>query len=93
MDLQLKGKRALVTGSSRGLGYAAALALAKEGSVVAINSRDEVKISAAARQGSVETGGQIIGLAGDVSDPRAPRRLWDRMDTILQRCRARRART
>jgi 3-oxoacyl-[acyl-carrier protein] reductase len=83
MDLQLKGKRALVTGSSRGLGYAAALALAKEGSVVAINSRDEVKISAAARQGSVETGGQIIGLAGDVSDPAVPERLVNETVRLL----------
>ncbi|MDP1778894.1 MAG: SDR family NAD(P)-dependent oxidoreductase, partial [Anaerolineales bacterium] len=41
MDLKLKDKRALVTGSSRGLGYAAALALAKEGCKVAINGRNE----------------------------------------------------
>ena len=44
MDLRLKDKRALVTGSSRGLGYATALALAKEGCKVAINGRDEAKI-------------------------------------------------
>ncbi len=56
MDLQLKGKHALVTGSSRGLGYAAALVLAKEGCNVAVNSRDETKVSAAARKISTETG-------------------------------------
>jgi 3-oxoacyl-[acyl-carrier protein] reductase len=75
MDLQLKGKHALVTGSSRGLGYAAALTLAKEGCKVAINSRDETRISAAAAMISTETGGHILGLAGDVGDPDVPARL------------------
>ncbi len=37
MDLKLKDKRILVTGSSRGLGYAAAYVLAREGARVAIN--------------------------------------------------------
>ncbi len=67
MDLKLKDKRALVTGSSRGLGYATALALAKEGCKVAINGRDENKIKAVAEKMSKETGTQVIGLAGDVS--------------------------
>ncbi len=75
MDLQLKDKRALVTGSSRGLGYATALALAKEGCRVAINSRDEAKVSAAAKVIAGETGSQVIGLAGDVADPDVPERL------------------
>jgi 3-oxoacyl-[acyl-carrier protein] reductase len=75
MDLQLKDKRALVTGSSRGLGYATALALAKEGCRVAINGRDEAKVSAAAQAIATETGVRVIGLAGDVSDPEVPARL------------------
>ena len=40
MDLHLTGKRALVTGASRGLGYATALGLAREGCQVVINSRN-----------------------------------------------------
>lgn len=75
MDLRLKDKRALVTASSRGLGYAAALALAKEGCKVAINGRDEAKIKAIAEKLSKETGTQVIGLAGDVSLPDVPEKL------------------
>lgn len=75
MDLKLKGKTALVTGSSRGLGYAAALALAKEGCQVAINGRDEAKIKAVAEKLSQETGVKVIGLAGDVAAADVPARL------------------
>jgi 3-oxoacyl-[acyl-carrier protein] reductase len=75
MDLQLKDKRALVTASSRGLGYATALGLAREGCRVAINGRDEAKVSAAAQAIATETGTQVIGLVGDVSNPDVPTRL------------------
>ena len=75
MDLKLKDKRALVTGSSRGLGYAAALALAKEGCQVAINGRDELKIKNIAEIVDKETGTQVIGLAGDVSQLDVPEKL------------------
>ena len=77
MDLGLKDKRALVTSSSRGLGYAAAWLLAKEGCNVAINGRDEKKIKATADKLQLETGAnaQVIGLAGDVSDAIVPEKL------------------
>lgn len=75
MDLGLKGLRALVAGSSRGLGYAVAHTLASEGCQVAINSRDETRISAAASQLAADTGSRVIGLAGDVADPLVPIRL------------------
>jgi len=68
MDLGLKNKRALVTGASRGLGYVTAKLLAAEGCEVAINSRGIEKISAAAQKMSAETGGKVIGLAGDVGE-------------------------
>lgn len=67
MDLQLKGKRALVTGASKGLGYATALILAQEGCQVAINSRSTESISKAAQTLANETGSKVISLPGDVT--------------------------
>ena len=75
MDLQLKDKKALVAGASRGLGYAVGLGLAREGCRVAINGRDESKIKSAASKMSAESGAQVIGLVGDVSDAAVPLRL------------------
>jgi 3-oxoacyl-[acyl-carrier protein] reductase len=75
MDLGLKDKRALVTGASRGLGYATALLLAQEGSRVAINGRDEGRVKAAAEKIAGETGTQVHGVAGDVSDTSAVKAL------------------
>lgn len=75
MDLQLTGKRALVTGASRGLGFAAARGLALEGCNVAINSRDPQKLSAAARILAEEAGVNVIAIPGDAADPAAPTQL------------------
>ncbi len=75
MDLGLKDKHVLVTGASRGLGYAALFALAKEGCKVTINGRDEVKIKNAAGKMSMETGAQVVRLAGDISLPEIPEKL------------------
>lgn len=72
MDLHLKGKRALVTGSSRGLGYAIARLLALEGCKVAINGRNAKSIDDAARKLQAETKSKIIALAGDVGEPEVP---------------------
>ena len=72
MDLGLKDKRALVTGASRGLGYATALLLAKEACRVVLNSRDEDKVKAAAEKITRETGTQAYGHAGNVASPSIP---------------------
>jgi len=72
MDLQLENRRALVTGASRGLGYAVALGLAREGCQVAINGRHDTGIQAAARALAGETGARVVGLAGDMTDPGVP---------------------
>ncbi|MBL8090441.1 MAG: SDR family NAD(P)-dependent oxidoreductase, partial [Anaerolineales bacterium] len=75
MDLGLKNKIALVTGASKGLGYAAALGLAKEGCKVAINARDEQTVKSVAEKVHKETGTQVVGLVGDVSLPDVPAKL------------------
>ena len=75
MDLGLQGKRALLTGASRGLGYAAARRLALEGCHVAINSRDPESLSVAAKKLSTETGSPVFPLAGDVTDSAVPEQL------------------
>ncbi|MEN8241982.1 MAG: SDR family oxidoreductase [Chloroflexota bacterium] len=69
MDLGLSNKKALVTGASRGLGYAAARGLALEGAEVAINSRDQGRIEQAAKGLASETGVSIHPFAADLSSP------------------------
>ena len=64
MDVGLTGKRALVTGASSGLGLASATRLAAEGAAVAIVSRSEEKLAAAA----AGIQGRVVHLAADVSD-------------------------
>lgn len=83
MDLGLHGKIALVTGASRGLGYAAARLLAAEGCMVAINSRDPVKLEDSATRLRQETGAQVLTLVGDVTDSNLPAALVQRtMETF-----------
>jgi NAD(P)-dependent dehydrogenase (short-subunit alcohol dehydrogenase family) len=67
MDLGLKGKHAIVTGGSQGIGKAVARALAREGVDVAIVARKKEQLEAAARELSAETGGRVIALPADVT--------------------------
>jgi 3-oxoacyl-[acyl-carrier protein] reductase len=83
MDLKLKGLRALVTGSSKGLGYAAALALAREGCRPVINGRDQARVSAAAAKISADTGVMSVALVGDLADPDVPARLVNEAARLL----------
>jgi NAD(P)-dependent dehydrogenase (short-subunit alcohol dehydrogenase family) len=65
MDLQLKGKRALVTGGSKGIGRAIARQLALEGVDCAIVARTEASLQAAAQELARETGGKFIPVVGN----------------------------
>lgn len=67
MDLGLTGRRALVCGSSAGLGYAIALELAREGCRVALNGRDPERLAAAVNRLERATGARPHGLVADVS--------------------------
>jgi len=71
MDLQLKNTVALVAGASKGLGLAVASALAAEGALVSISSRDEKAIAEAAAQIQRATGAQVMSAAVDVRSPDA----------------------
>lgn len=75
MDLKLANKTALITGASRGLGYAVARQLALEGAFVALNSRGEAGVTEAANKITAETGTKAIGVAGDVASPDFPDKL------------------
>jgi len=65
-SFDLSGRRALVTGSSRGLGLAMARALAGAGAAIVLNARDNVALGAAAAD-LAETGAEVAALAFDVT--------------------------
>jgi NAD(P)-dependent dehydrogenase (short-subunit alcohol dehydrogenase family) len=65
MDLQLTGKRALVTGGSKGIGKAIARALALEGVDVVIAARTQADLDEAAAELSAETGRKVVGVSVD----------------------------
>jgi len=67
MDLQLAGKRAIVTGASRGIGKAIALALAQEG-VDVVTARNLGPLIEAAAELATVTGRQIIPIVADTGD-------------------------
>jgi NAD(P)-dependent dehydrogenase (short-subunit alcohol dehydrogenase family) len=68
MDLQLKGKRALVTGSTAGIGFAAARLLGAEGARVTVNGRQQDRVESAVRSIRETTGGaEVHGIAADLA--------------------------
>ena len=74
MDLGIAGKAALVTASSKGLGRASALSLARDGAKVVITARGEEALAATAADID-EVGAEVLAVVDDVTDPEAPARL------------------
>jgi NAD(P)-dependent dehydrogenase (short-subunit alcohol dehydrogenase family) len=69
MDLGLHGKRALVTGSTAGIGFATAESLACEGARVVVNGRTQTRVDLAISQlKGIVSGAWIEGIAADLSD-------------------------
>jgi len=75
MDLDLKGKTAIITGGSRGIGKAIGMALAKEGANVAIVARDQATLDAAAADIAKATGAKVAALSADTGDDAAVKRM------------------
>jgi NAD(P)-dependent dehydrogenase (short-subunit alcohol dehydrogenase family) len=69
MDLQLKGKKVLITGSTAGIGFAAARAFAAEGASVIINGRTQERVDTAINKiRESQANANLTGVASDVSN-------------------------
>jgi len=76
MDLQLRGRRALVTGSTAGIGFAIAVGLAKEGAQIIVNGRTRERVQQAMREIRAQaTGADLKEFAGDLSKAEAAEQL------------------
>lgn len=76
MDLGLKGKVAVITGGSDGIGRATAIVMAREGAKVAICARGQQKLDETAAQIRKE-GGEVLALAADVTKTEQIDRFFD----------------
>jgi len=68
MDLGLKGRRALVTGGSKGIGKAIAFELAAEGALLALCARGEEALQSTAAQVREQTGARVFAGTADVTN-------------------------
>ena len=83
MDLNLTGKRAFVSGSTQGIGFAIAKALLGEGVSVVINGRQEEKAQAAVRElRAAVPGADVSGIAADFERPDDVARLVDSLGEV-----------
>jgi 3-oxoacyl-[acyl-carrier protein] reductase len=90
MDLGLKDRVAVVAASSRGLGRACALELAREGAWVVVCARDGARLAAAAQEIEAATGAQVLALETDLTDGGQIQTLvgevlrhWGRIDVLV----------
>lgn len=75
MDLKLRNRLSLITGSTAGIGYAIAAALASEGARVIINGRSQESVDNAITNLASNAAGELIGFAGDLSTQEAAEQL------------------
>jgi 3-oxoacyl-[acyl-carrier protein] reductase len=86
----LKGKVAIVTGATSGIGRAIALRLASDGALVAVNHRDDIRVAEEVIRVVEERGGKGLAVKADVSDASAVRAMfaatleqWRRIDIVI----------
>jgi len=77
MDLGLKGKVALVTGGSKGIGKAVAHGLAEEGARVAICARGQIDLDRAVGDLAKSTGSEVFAVAGDLTTESGVKKIVD----------------
>jgi NAD(P)-dependent dehydrogenase (short-subunit alcohol dehydrogenase family) len=83
MDLKIKNKTALVTGSTGGIGYAIAKSLANEGAAVVVNGRTNERVNKAVETITAETGNtNVKGIAADFSDVHQIQSLIDQLPEV-----------
>ncbi|MBT0607211.1 SDR family NAD(P)-dependent oxidoreductase [Aequorivita echinoideorum] len=83
MDLQLSNKKALITGSTKGIGYATAKTLAQEGAEVIINGRSEDSVNKALKSLKKEVAnGKINGIACDFGNTVEVGKLIEEMGSV-----------
>ena len=83
MDLGLSGKRALVTGSTAGIGWATARALAREGARVTVNGRTPARVDEALAQLRADVPGAVVdGVAADLAGADGCRALLDGLPDV-----------
>jgi 3-oxoacyl-[acyl-carrier protein] reductase len=75
--IDLKGQTALVTGASRGLGYAIAHRLATQGATVHLVARGAAGVEEAAKKIAAETGATTVAHAGDIAEAAAVQGIFD----------------
>ncbi len=75
MDLELRGKTAVITGGSVGIGLAVAEALAREGVNLVLCAREEARLSARASEIEGRCGIKVVGVRADVTKPEDVTRL------------------
>ncbi len=90
MELGIAGRVAIVTGSSRGIGRAVAERLCREGARVALCARNPESLAEAQRVLEAISGGQVLTVEADLTDPAAAGRVveatvsaWGRIDILV----------
>jgi NAD(P)-dependent dehydrogenase (short-subunit alcohol dehydrogenase family) len=82
MDLKLRGKRALITGSTLGIGFAIAEGLAREGADVVVNGRTNAKVEVAIERIAASTKASVTGIAADVGTEKGVAKLLEELGPV-----------